>query len=694
VKTDNVILTGTVGSHSYGTNTPTSDYDYMSVVVAEPSVYLGLDSWGSSGTKEVVFDDPEYGVVEHKYFELKKFIGMCSSMNPNVVPLLWLNQEHYEGMTPSGKELIDNRTIFNSKKVYHTFSGYAHSQLQKMGGIFNDAEESNEKLRAGHVRFQGWAETAIKDQRARRMIVERIPGWEPNLTEQYDEGYLNALIALKTHSKEEIKRIKVGPVTGRMGAKRKALREQFGFDCYEESSTEFLTSSGWKKFDDISPDEPVATVNVGTWQTEYQIPEERVDKLYSGVLYTVAPNGSRVTVTPNHKMLLSPVHCSPNNKYKTTYDSKTSDWNYISLEDAMTGKATRQFRFPRVRYHYRRAPEFREKPFLQSNFPDSWRERLLLAGLYLSDGSAQFRNETVKALRLSQTKTGPFVEMADHLLNAVPEKLFGSRHVYQETIWCFHGEIAEWVIEQFGHGNNKRLPTWTQLLAKHEMDVLWAGLMAGDGHQNTRGYDVYYSSLKPLVDSIQAAMISVGYETTLLGPYESTTPYGPCKMYQLRRPAQNSKAGVLMVNKVLGVGEQPEKDSHGRSKGYPIKAKLVENTRIVCFQVPNGNLITRNKGRIGIHGNTKYAFHTIRLMKMCVEFLRNPEDGLKVCRKGIDSEFLYSIRNGALSQEDVKKLADDLFQEAKEAVVTSPLPDEPDYKAINNLTVCLIKASL
>lgn len=229
-KSDKIILTGTIGSHSYGTATPTSDYDYMSVVVAGPEHYLGLRNWGNSGTKDDVYEDPVKGLVEHKYFEVKKAVGMFTNFNPNIIPLLWLDPKHYEMMSPEGAMLVQNRTIFNSKKVYHTFSGYAHGQLQKMGGVFNDEEEPNKLLKAGYERFQKWADMAIDEQRQFRDHPDSFIGPDGQGSKLYDEGYLNALIALRTHSKEECKRIKDGPITGRMGKKRKELREKYGYD--------------------------------------------------------------------------------------------------------------------------------------------------------------------------------------------------------------------------------------------------------------------------------------------------------------------------------------------------------------------------------------------------------------------------------------------------------------------------------
>jgi hypothetical protein len=230
---DTIILTATIGSHSYGTATATSDMDLMSIVIPSADYYFGFQEWGVSGTKDLVSDN-----IEHRLYEIRKAIQMLSHFNPNIIPLLWLDPMHYEVMTPQGALLVKNRELFNSKKVYSTFSGYAHGQLQKMGGVFNDNEEPNKLLKTGHQRFQLWADEEIAFQRALRDIKDgkQPQGQAPNVTKlvseghKYDEGYLNALIALRTHSKEECKRIKDGPITGRMGKKRKELREQYGYD--------------------------------------------------------------------------------------------------------------------------------------------------------------------------------------------------------------------------------------------------------------------------------------------------------------------------------------------------------------------------------------------------------------------------------------------------------------------------------
>ena len=65
-------------------------------------------------------------------YEIKKIIGLLLKGNPNVLCLLWLNEENYIERTEQGRRLIEARDIFSSRQVYHSFIGYAHSQSHRM----------------------------------------------------------------------------------------------------------------------------------------------------------------------------------------------------------------------------------------------------------------------------------------------------------------------------------------------------------------------------------------------------------------------------------------------------------------------------------------------------------------------------------------------------------------------------------
>lgn len=127
------ILLGYRGSIAHGMyvppKEPTSidDKDLMGVCVPPIDYYFGMNKLGSDGTKEIKQD--EWDIV---VYEAKKFIRLLAQGNPNVLSMLWLESNYYLHMTNAGRLLIGNRHLFVGKHVYHSFTGYAHSQLHRM----------------------------------------------------------------------------------------------------------------------------------------------------------------------------------------------------------------------------------------------------------------------------------------------------------------------------------------------------------------------------------------------------------------------------------------------------------------------------------------------------------------------------------------------------------------------------------
>lgn len=127
------ILTAWRGSISHGMFVPSSDpssiddKDIVAVCVPGFEYYYGLKEYGSRGTKEIKRE--EWDIV---VYEFKKTISMLKQGNPNILSLLWSEPNHYLNRTPEGDLLIENRDLFVGKHVYHSFTGYAYSQLHKM----------------------------------------------------------------------------------------------------------------------------------------------------------------------------------------------------------------------------------------------------------------------------------------------------------------------------------------------------------------------------------------------------------------------------------------------------------------------------------------------------------------------------------------------------------------------------------
>lgn len=131
VESRTILLTLT-GSRGYNLHTETSDYDYRGVFIATKPYYLGLSTieqkdngWETEEPHLFPFLGKDTTI-----YELRKFLNLNIDNNPNILELLWFKD--YKYLSPIGQKLINARELFLSKKVRHTFGGYALSQLKKV----------------------------------------------------------------------------------------------------------------------------------------------------------------------------------------------------------------------------------------------------------------------------------------------------------------------------------------------------------------------------------------------------------------------------------------------------------------------------------------------------------------------------------------------------------------------------------
>ena len=94
----------------------------------------------------------------------------------------------------------------------------------------------------------------------------------------------------------------------------------------------------------------------------------------------------------------------------------------------------------------------------------------------------------------------------------------------------------------------------------------------------------------------------------------------------------------------------------------------------------------RNQNAIEHNKLAKHMMHLIRLYLMCLDILN---DGEIVTYREKDHDFLMDIRNGKYLDENRQPTAeffdivDDLESKLDKAKQTTDLPDNPDYKKIN-----------
>lgn len=129
------------GSYSYGTNVETSDVDVRGCALNSPSDLLGLTSF-----EQVVNTQTDTTV-----YSFNKLVSLLLNCNPNTIEMLGCKPEHYFYLTNVGKEMIDNRKLFMSRRAVQSFGGYATQQLRRLENALA-RDKLSQARREEHIR--------------------------------------------------------------------------------------------------------------------------------------------------------------------------------------------------------------------------------------------------------------------------------------------------------------------------------------------------------------------------------------------------------------------------------------------------------------------------------------------------------------------------------------------------------------
>jgi len=133
---ENCLLFVRTGSVMYGTNIPgKSDNDFMGVFMPTESHLLGLNN-----VEQVEFSTKSSAVrakntkddVDCTLYSLPKYVKLLLNNNPNTLESLFIPENCQLYVHPVMQELLDSKHVFVSKKLYHSFRGYSHSQMERL----------------------------------------------------------------------------------------------------------------------------------------------------------------------------------------------------------------------------------------------------------------------------------------------------------------------------------------------------------------------------------------------------------------------------------------------------------------------------------------------------------------------------------------------------------------------------------
>ena len=683
------------GSRAYNTHTETSDYDFKGVCIPPKEYYIGGKRF-----EQAELHDPDTVV-----YEFRKFINLASACNPNIIEVLFVDPEDIIYIDSIGEELRNNRELFLSKRIKYTFSGYAVSQLKRIRlhrrWLMNPPSKPptrkdlklpeqtlipKDQLVAAEAAVQkemdkfnfdfmeGLDESTkigIKNTMSEMIAGLQITSEDQWMASARKIGLSDNLIEVMqkereyTSKKREWDQYQNWKKT--RNPKRAALEEKFGYDCYSADDTEFLTEKGWRKFDDISENDKLATVFVGEpttqkkkFELEYQRYIDKFDGTFTGEMYRLYGYHTDVLVTPNHRMLVQELE---KNNHKTKSNWKLEEISRLSNCFQCLRNIT-----PNIKNY-------------KENFPETEIPKeayLRLMGWYLSDGYANKK----RTIKISQKKNGKLYSSMKKFANKYDNAAlyeyerdpneFNSEKI-TEAILSICTNDSEKIINDCGKTKNKRIPRWIYSLSQRKMNILLDAMMMGDGTKSRPDHSmIYYSSSEKLANDMQELAFMCGYETSLYGPYEKSKNEYKTNMYYIH--INKTRKQFKVFHRSTNVEKIP-----------------CVNKRIVCFTVPNGTLITRRNGHVAIHGNSKHAYHLVRLIRMCGETLTTG----KVIVKRPDRDELLAIRNGAWTYDQLIEFAENEEKRLNDLYKTcNVLPKTANKHKLDQLCMRLVERSL
>lgn len=110
----------------YAWGIPPKQYLFQNNKVSSFDNYEHWDQWQRHG---LIDDKKEYDLT---VFNIARYFYLCMDGNANMIDTLFTPQHAILHMTPIAVKVRQNAELFLSKKCYHTFTGYLHSQMVKM----------------------------------------------------------------------------------------------------------------------------------------------------------------------------------------------------------------------------------------------------------------------------------------------------------------------------------------------------------------------------------------------------------------------------------------------------------------------------------------------------------------------------------------------------------------------------------
>lgn len=348
--------------------------------------------------------------------------------------------------------------------------------------------------------------------------------------------------------------------------------------CCDLLLTEVLTKNGWKKGNELTINDYIATLKNGSLVYEKPInimlyPE------YEGSMYYIKNKSIDLAVTGNHRMWVS----KPFGRKRLHYDFQRADeivGKHLKYKkDADWEKEDYQFVLEDVVKRYTPTVDIIPQKIVDM---DSW---LMFFGIWYAEGWTS-GSETAGRIQVAVNKQ----RVKDNLYPAL-EKMGYKYKVKDEKLVIYDYQLYTYMNVLSVGAPNKELPNWVFELSKRQVHILIRGMLLGDGSSTC---EFYYTSSINLANQFQQLCLHAGWAGII-----ST-------QIKARANPVNNNYDLLRIS-VIKTKLNPSVN-HGHTKSQKIQEEhFIENEKcpVFCLQVPSEVFYIRRNGKACWTGNSR-----------------------------------------------------------------------------------------
>jgi ribonucleoside-triphosphate reductase len=364
--------------------------------------------------------------------------------------------------------------------------------------------------------------------------------------------------------------------------------------CFDDQ-TEILTKEGFKKFEDLTENDYVLTMNPVTHKIEWQKPTKVIKEYYVGPMVHIKNATFDFLVTPNHRWYVA--RQGSRKRYFTFVRADELKYNdRIPKQGIWEGKEVEYFYLPRLEKVERFYSPFSKKWHQRKvTYPeiaikmDDW---LAFLGIYLAEGDCTSRaNKGDYIVEIHQER---YKEAVRNILDKLPFK-FSERKdrfiIYSRQLWEY--------LRKLGNSHSKYVPREFLELSRRQLQILFDSMMLGDGHKGKQEW-IYLTSSKRLADNFFEICVKLGYcPRMFIDPYRKSSIRG-----RVIKPTKVCYRIKIKRSKWYTFGNLKSKNGTLLSERVDYKGK------VYCCTVPNEIILVRRNGIVTWSGNSRWGGQT------------------------------------------------------------------------------------